>query len=75
VKILLVVSFGTVVAVVTAVCFLAVVAGAVMGDRQAVVAGLTLWGIMALAVLANWGLWRAVVWAAGGRRRVKGGRG
>jgi hypothetical protein len=69
VKTLLVVSFGTVVALVTGVCFLAVVLGAAAGDRQSVVAGVTLWSMMALVVLVTWLVGKGVTAVAGRGRR------
>lgn len=51
------VSFGTVVAVVTAAAFLIVTLGAAAADRQAVVAGATLWGAMLVLVASGWAAW------------------
>jgi hypothetical protein len=59
-RVFLVVSFATVVAVVTVVCFAAVVMGAAAGDREAVVAGVALWSMMAALVVAGWGVLRLI---------------
>ena len=67
----LVVSFGTVVAVVTAAALLVVALGLALEDYGAAGSGAALWGLFAVLVGLGWATWwlaRSVIGLVGGGR-------
>ena len=57
------VSFGTIVALVTAAALLMLVVAAALDDAEMAYAGLLLWGLLAGFVATGWLLWVAGRWA------------